>query len=88
MAVPGSGWIDLAWDANSEPDLAGYHVYRSTESGQGLVQLTDEPVVATSYQDASAPSGTTSSLSNSRCSPLVTYGRPRPIAAASRATTN
>ena len=31
-AVAGNGQVELAWDANAEPDVAGYNVYRSTTS--------------------------------------------------------
>ena len=31
-AVAGNGRVELAWDANAEPNLAGYNVYRSTTS--------------------------------------------------------
>ncbi len=39
-------------------EVAGYHVYRSSESGQGLHPITDTPVTDTSYLDTSAPEGT------------------------------
>jgi hypothetical protein len=32
-AVAGAGSIELAWDRNAEPDLAGYRVYRSAGAG-------------------------------------------------------
>ncbi|GAF94562.1 unnamed protein product, partial [marine sediment metagenome] len=33
VATPGSEEVTLNWDDNTEPDLAGYNVYRSTDSG-------------------------------------------------------
>ena len=36
-ATPGAGRIDLAWNANSESDLAGYNIYRDTIEGGATV---------------------------------------------------
>lgn len=33
VATAGDGSVSLNWDDNTEPDLAGYNVYRSTSSG-------------------------------------------------------
>jgi len=43
------GGLDLLWDANSEPDLAGYYVYRS-ETGGGPYSLIDASAT-NSYSD-------------------------------------
>lgn len=54
-----AGGAQLDWGAPQyHQEIAGYHVYRSTESGRGLVQITDAPVQDTTYLDATAPSGT------------------------------
>jgi hypothetical protein len=43
--------IYLTWNANSEPDLAGYNVYQSDLSGGPYTKLNDTPVVDTIYCD-------------------------------------
>jgi len=53
-ATAGDGQVDLSWDPNSEEDLAGYHVYRSTSSFQEVgnaTRRTDFPVETTSFID-------------------------------------
>ena len=42
----------LAWNENSESDLAGYHVYRSVGSDSSLGQLTNVLLTETAYQDS------------------------------------
>lgn len=59
VAVAGPGAILLAWEAVADPDLAGYHVYRSTVSGRGYERLTPAPQPQTTYQDATAAKGRT-----------------------------
>ncbi|MCE5184518.1 MAG: hypothetical protein LLF76_00130 [Planctomycetaceae bacterium] len=42
---------ELNWDDNSEPDLGGYNVYRSTTSGGGYVKLNGVILTASQYTD-------------------------------------
>ena len=61
QATAGDGQVDLNWDANSEDDLAGYNVYRSTSSFQetaNATQVNDELVGEASYTDADLTNGT------------------------------
>ena len=52
------GVISLAWAANTEPDLAGYNVYRSLVSGGSSSRLNGALVVQTTYEDAGLANGT------------------------------
>lgn len=58
IVVAGAGRVDLTWDASAVPDLAGYLVYRSTESGQGYERLSLEALRALSFADTSPQAGT------------------------------
>lgn len=55
--VSGIGRIFLTWNENKEPDVAGYHVYRSRKSGRGYERITDKPIIRTTYSDESVKSG-------------------------------
>ncbi len=54
-AVAGVGAAELAWDRNTEPDLAFYRVYRSEESGP--FERVAERVETPSYGDRTVASG-------------------------------
>jgi flagellar hook assembly protein FlgD len=50
--------IHVTWDNNTEPDLKGYNVYYSLNSGSGYVQLNMEIIYTNSY-DTNLPGGNT-----------------------------
>jgi len=55
--VAGNGTMNLGWDANTEPDLAGYLVLRGEAPGDTLQPLTPAPITATSYEDKTVKPG-------------------------------
>lgn len=57
-ASAGDGEVDLDWADNSEPNLAGYEVHRSTASGGPYTQVGGL-VTASAYTDTSVSNGST-----------------------------
>lgn len=55
--IPDQPFIDLSWTANTEPDLAGYNVYRHTEN-EPPVKVNAELVKVPAYRDMSVKPGT------------------------------
>lgn len=58
VATAGDESVGLAWPANSEPDLAGYNVYRSLTTGTGYSKINGALVETNSYNDTSLTNGT------------------------------
>ncbi len=61
VATSGDNQVDLSWDANTESDLTGYNVYRSTSSFQEIAnatQVNDGLVEDSSYTDSGLTNGT------------------------------
>lgn len=55
----GGGRMNLIWDANTEPDLAGYMVLRGEAPGDTLQPLTPTPIKEARYTDETAKPGVT-----------------------------
>ncbi len=60
-STPGNGVVSLTWNANAEPDLAGYNVYRSTSTPVSTsgTPLNGSLLTSTSYLDATVANGVT-----------------------------
>ncbi|MCU1517081.1 MAG: hypothetical protein JWQ75_1802, partial [Pseudarthrobacter sp.] len=55
-ATAGTNSVALGWTANTEPDLAGYHVERATASTGPWTRLTGTtPITAATYTDTAPP---------------------------------
>jgi hypothetical protein len=59
QAVGSAGVISLIWEANAEPDLAGYLVLRGPAPGDTLQPLTPEAIKETRFQDRTTTPGVT-----------------------------
>lgn len=56
-AVGSEGAISLIWDANTEPDLAGYLVMRATLPGGEFTRVTPGPIKETTFNDTTVTKG-------------------------------
>jgi len=57
-AAGDNGTVPLDWNNNSESDLAGYNIYRSTTSGSGYSKLNGSLLSDSNYIDNSVINGT------------------------------
>jgi hypothetical protein len=56
-AIAGVNVINLIWESNAEPDLAGYIVLRGAAPGDALQAITPSPIRETTYRDQSVRPG-------------------------------
>ncbi len=59
VAVPAPGVVALTWDANAEPDLLGYLVYRREPPALTPIRLTESAAQATTFTDRAVRPGAT-----------------------------
>jgi hypothetical protein len=57
-AAAGNGQVSLDWADNSEADLAGYNVYRSTTSGSGYARVNGALVTQSAFTSTGLTNGT------------------------------
>jgi fibronectin type 3 domain-containing protein len=58
-ASPSTASVTLQWNANTEPDLGGYKVYKATSSGSYGAAIATLPASATSYVASGLQTGVT-----------------------------
>ncbi len=60
LATGDGAGVELDWADNSQWNLKGYDVYRSSTSGGTYTKLNDAPLTASQFTDLTAPVGATS----------------------------
>lgn len=80
-AIPSTDGIDLSWEPNTEPDLAGYIIYRQQASSAGTAigtpaRLTSTPIAAPAFSDHTAQPGQTYTY---RVTAVDTAGNESPV---------
>jgi len=59
VATAGNGQVTLDWADNTESDLSGYNVYRSTTQGSGYAKINSTVVSTSNYVDSTVTNGIT-----------------------------
>jgi hypothetical protein len=49
--------VQLTWNASTEPNVVGYHVYRTNAYGKAYYPITSSPITALSYTDMAPYAG-------------------------------
>ena len=57
--MPAGGRVPLSWAPGTEPDLAGYHVWRALDLGSAWSKLGSGLVTDTTFVDTNLPAGVT-----------------------------
>jgi len=58
-AEPGYGYVALSWTPSDLETVAGYNLYRATQSGGPYTRLNSTVIAATAYTDTNVINGTT-----------------------------
>jgi GH35 family endo-1,4-beta-xylanase len=58
IATAGNKSVILTWNANSEPDMNGYNLYRSTTQGGGYAKVNGSLLTSPNYADSNLTNGT------------------------------
>lgn len=72
--------VRLSWNANPEPNILGYNVYRNTSSKGTFTRINPSPVTATSFLDTTVAAGTTYYYKVSAVNISGTEGKPSALA--------
>jgi len=56
-ATEGAGGVELSWEPSPDPEVSGYHIYRSNSMDEPFARLTTTPVAGTTYEDSEVSSG-------------------------------
>jgi hypothetical protein len=59
FASSGNGSVSITWTGNSEPDLAGYNVYRSDTSNGTFIKVNSASINTSAYDDTMVSANST-----------------------------